>query len=82
MKDFGGTKALLHPFAGIEQAENKLVDRLLRGQGLLMDGRLALGWGLELKDRAHWLAGFVGHLDKVGSIGLQVDEGGAVIVAA
>ena len=26
---------------------------LLRGQRLLVDGRLALGWGFEGKDRAH-----------------------------
>ena len=58
------------------------MDQLLRRQRLLVNGRLALGWSLESKDRAYRLAGFIGHLGIVGGIGLQIRERGAVIVAA
>jgi len=72
-------KALLHPFAGMEQ--DKLVDQLLRRQRLLVNGRLTVGRGFERKDWAHWLAGPIGHGDVVSGVGLKVGEGGAVIVA-
>src|SRR5579859_7403414 len=53
---------------------------LNRGQRLLVNGRLAVGRGFERKDRAYRLAGFVGHGDEVGGVGLKAGERGTVIV--
>ena len=47
-----------------------------------MDRWLTLGRSFEGKDRANWLSWFVDHPDVVGGVGLQVSDGGAVIVAA
>ena len=75
-------KPLLHPAVqhGRVKADGRLA-LLHRSERLLMERWLALGRGLERKYRTYRHTGFVGHDDKVGGVGLQVGDGGTVIVA-